>query len=71
MSNEDNKKQMVKINGVHGKTLIVEPEVHKMLKRILVEEEKKSMNEVIKELLQAKGKVFKVQHSHNHAQHDH
>jgi hypothetical protein len=29
------------------------------------------MNEVIKELLQAKGKVFKVQHSHNHAQHDH
>ena len=59
MNNEENKKQMVKINGVHGKTLIVEPLIHKQLKRILVEKEYKSMNEVIKELLHEYGKVFK------------
>lgn len=52
-------KNMVKINGTHGKTLIVEPSIHKQLKLILVEKEMKSMNDVIKELLQEYRKVFK------------
>ena len=55
------KKDMVKINGVQGKTIIVEPCVWEELNHKKISNGKRSVSDVIKELLQKEGKVFKHQ----------